>query len=108
MPDMDAPVLNEDGTLKDVMEIEWINSPSDEHRTITITDQEKHKRTNSLTQSPTDDEDVQDGDMLPGLTNKGHAKKVDGKCVPNTHVSGFDPTIMDELKWHFCQDTWAS
>ena len=47
MPTSDAPALNPDGTLKDVGEIEWLNSPSDENHTVSLKDPKKRERTNS-------------------------------------------------------------
>ena len=47
MPTLDAPALNPDSTLKDMSEIEWLNSLSDENRTISLKDPKKCKRTNS-------------------------------------------------------------
>jgi hypothetical protein len=75
MPDPDAPALNDDGTLKDMTELEWINSPSDESRPITLANRKKRKRSNSLASNG-------DNDILPGLTNKAPAKKVSGKRLP--------------------------
>jgi hypothetical protein len=77
MPDTDAPALNDDGTLKDATEIEWLNSPSDESRRITL-DTHKRKRSNSSAQQTSDSED----DLLPGLKNKAPAKIISGKRVP--------------------------
>src|SRR4051812_19949742 len=36
MPNPNAPALNDDGTLKDAKEIEWINSPSDKSHPIAL------------------------------------------------------------------------
>ena len=47
MPTSDAPALNPHGTLKDMSEIEWLNSPSDENCTVSLEDPKKRKRTNS-------------------------------------------------------------
>jgi hypothetical protein len=38
MSTLDAPALNPDGTLKDASEIEWLNSLSDEHCSISLFD----------------------------------------------------------------------
>ena len=77
MPDTDAPVLNDDSTLKDAMEIEWLNSLSDESHHITL-DTHKHKRSNSSAQQTSDSE----SNLLPGLKNKAPAKIISGKQVP--------------------------
>lgn len=74
MPDSDAPALNDDGTLKDATEIEWLNSLSDESRPAT----RKRKRSDSSAQQTSDTED----NLLPGLKNKAPARKVSGKRVP--------------------------
>ena len=74
MPDPDAPALNDNGTLKDAMELEWINSPSDKSHPITLDNCKKCKRSNSLAQETSDNDDV-----LPGLKNKAPAQKVSGK-----------------------------
>jgi len=47
MPTLDTPALNPDSTLKDVSEIEWLNSPSDEHRSVSPDDPKKCKRLDS-------------------------------------------------------------
>ena len=47
MATSDAPALNPDSTLKDASEIEWLNSPSDENRTVSLEDPKNCKRTNS-------------------------------------------------------------
>jgi hypothetical protein len=77
MPDPDAPALNDDGTLKDATELEWINSPSDESRPITLDNRRKRKRSDSSAQETSDNDNV-----LPGLKNKAPAQKVSGKRVP--------------------------
>ena len=42
MPTSDAPALNPDGTLKDASEIEWLDSPSDENRTVSLKKKDDH------------------------------------------------------------------
>ena len=69
MPNQDVLALNNDGTLKDAKEIEWVHSPSDE----TVPKPQKHKRSNS---SASDSNDV-----LLGLKNKVPAKKIGNKHV---------------------------
>jgi hypothetical protein len=71
---LDAPALNDDSTLKDIVEIEWLNSLSDESCPITVATC-KHKRSDSLAQWTSDSKD----DLLPGLKNKAPAKMVSGK-----------------------------
>jgi hypothetical protein len=50
MPGSDAPALNDDGTLKDATELEWLNSPSDESCPITLVDHKKRKRPDNSAQ----------------------------------------------------------
>jgi len=78
MPNPDAPALNDDGTLKDAKEIEWINSPSDESRPIALGNRKKRKGSESSAQRTSDSKD----DVLPGLKNKAPAIKVSGKRLP--------------------------
>jgi hypothetical protein len=66
MLDSNVPALNDDSTLKDVIELEWINSPSDESCPITLDNHKKHKRSDSLAQQTSDNDDV-----LPGLKVSG-------------------------------------
>ena len=56
MPYSDAPALNDDGMLKDTMEIEWFDSPSDESHPIALGTR-KHKRSDSSAQQTSDSED---------------------------------------------------
>jgi len=39
MPNSDTLALNDNGTLKDATELEWLNSPSDESHPIFLTNQ---------------------------------------------------------------------
>ena len=71
MFDSDAPVLRADGTLKDASEMEWINSPSAEKKTL----------------PPFRPEEASDGNesVSPAprkhLKGKELAQRVDGKRV---------------------------
>jgi len=47
MPTSDAPALNPDGSLKDASEIKWLNSPSNEHHSVSLNDPKKCKRMDS-------------------------------------------------------------
>ncbi|KAF8879217.1 hypothetical protein CPB84DRAFT_1751722 [Gymnopilus junonius] len=81
--DPDAPALNTDGTLKDASEIQWFNSPSDEHRTINLKDsdaQKKCKHADSLAHgSDTDSEDGLPRSVLTGLKGKSPARQLMAK-----------------------------
>jgi hypothetical protein len=78
MPNPDAPALNDDDTLKDASELDFVHSPSDESRVISLANRKKRNRSDSLARTPSDTED----DILPGLKDKYPAKKVSGKRIP--------------------------
>jgi hypothetical protein len=72
MPTSDTPALNSDGTLKDASEIEWLHSPSDEHRSVSLDDPKKRRRVDS----------EHNTDELPsGLKGKAPARRVGTKRV---------------------------
>jgi hypothetical protein len=83
MSDSDAPALNADGTLKDASEIQWLNSPSDEYRTINTSNPKKRKRSNS-----SDSDDQLPISVLHGLKGKSPAREVGGKRVKRLSEKG--------------------
>jgi len=75
MPNSDTLALNNNGTLKDATELEWLNSPSDESHPIFLTNHKKRKRSDCSTQLTSDSED----NSLPGSKNKAPVRRVSGK-----------------------------
>jgi len=72
MPTLDAPALNPDGSLKDASEMEWLNSPSNEHCSVSLDDLKKCKRMDSENNT----------DELPStLKGKAPAQRVGTKHI---------------------------
>src|SRR5271155_4495163 len=72
MFDSDAPVLRADGTLKDASEMEWINSPSAEKKTL----------------PPFHPDDASDGNESVSPAPHKHLKgKEPAQCVGRKHIA---------------------
>src|SRR5882724_12603717 len=75
MPNSDTLALNNNGTLKDTTELEWLNSPSDESHPIFLTNHKKCKRSDCSTQLTSDSKD----NSLPVSKNNSPVRRVSGK-----------------------------
>jgi hypothetical protein len=105
MSDPDACALWDDGTLKDVSEIEWLHSPTANHIPLSHADILHDKAANEIF----NDDDLDPSQHAPrGLKGKEPAQQVAGRWIPRpsgkisaSSAQNLDPGMKKNIFSHF-------